>query len=219
MIKAIIFDFDGVIAESVDIKTRAFAKLFEREGEKAVKKVVKYHLDNGGVSRYEKFRYIYKEILRRRLDDATFKNLCDQFSQLVKDGVIKSPYVAGAKEFLENHKNQYKFFVLSATPAEEIKEIIDKKGLNNYFLKIYGSPSNKMDIVNEIIFINQLEPTEVIYIGDALSDYRAAKANFIHFVARICHGNNPLFKDINCPRIKDLTGFHLIIKKLSASSS
>ncbi len=32
MIKAIIFDFDGVIVESVDIKTKAFARLFEHGG-------------------------------------------------------------------------------------------------------------------------------------------------------------------------------------------
>ena len=58
-LKAIFFDFDGVLVESVDIKTRAFSKLFEREGEDVVKKVIDYHIDNGGVSRYEKFRYIY----------------------------------------------------------------------------------------------------------------------------------------------------------------
>lgn len=31
MIKVVFFDFDGVIVESVDIKTKAFAKLFEKE--------------------------------------------------------------------------------------------------------------------------------------------------------------------------------------------
>ena len=55
MIKAIIFDFDGVLVESLDIKTRAFAKLFGPEGPDMAKRVVDYHLQNGGVSRYEKF--------------------------------------------------------------------------------------------------------------------------------------------------------------------
>ena len=59
MLKAILFDFDGVLVESVDIKTKAFAKLFENEGPEIVNKVVEYHLANGGVSRFKKFDYIY----------------------------------------------------------------------------------------------------------------------------------------------------------------
>jgi len=38
-IKTIFFDFDGVIADSVDIKTKAFAKLFKRYGDEIVKKL------------------------------------------------------------------------------------------------------------------------------------------------------------------------------------
>jgi len=46
MIKAIIFDFDGVLVESVDIKTKAFAGLFEHEGDSIVRRVVAYHIKN-----------------------------------------------------------------------------------------------------------------------------------------------------------------------------
>ena len=75
MIKAIIFDFDGVIVESVDIKTKAFARLFEHEGKVVVEKVVDYHLRNGGVSRFDKFRYFFNEILRRPLSDQQFEEM------------------------------------------------------------------------------------------------------------------------------------------------
>ena len=43
MIKAIIFDYDGVIAESNFIKTEAMEILFEKEGKEIQSKVVKYH--------------------------------------------------------------------------------------------------------------------------------------------------------------------------------
>jgi len=71
MIKAIIFDFDGVLVESVDIKTKAFAGLFEHEGDSIVRRVVAYHIKNAGVSRFEKFRHIYKEMLDRELTEET----------------------------------------------------------------------------------------------------------------------------------------------------
>ena len=35
VIRAVVFDFDGVLTESVDIKTRAYARLFKEEGEEA----------------------------------------------------------------------------------------------------------------------------------------------------------------------------------------
>jgi len=40
MIQAIGFDFDGVLVESVDIKTRAYAYLFEDEGPEVVQQVI-----------------------------------------------------------------------------------------------------------------------------------------------------------------------------------
>src|SRR4030066_2142162 len=107
MIKAIFFDFDGVIVESVDIKTNAFAKLFEHEGNKIVNEVIGYHLNNMGVSRYEKIRFIYNDILHRVLNETEFKALCDKFAELVVDGVIMAPYVKGALEFLENYASVY----------------------------------------------------------------------------------------------------------------
>ncbi len=42
-IKAIFFDFDGVLADSVEIKTLAFAKLFEQYGKEVVNIVVEHH--------------------------------------------------------------------------------------------------------------------------------------------------------------------------------
>ena len=133
MIKAIIFDFDGVIVESVDIKTKAFARLFEHEGGVVVEKVVDYHLKNGGVSRFDKFRYYYKEILKRPLSDQQFEELCSGFSELVMEEVVKAPYVKGSKEILDNYSRIYQCFVATGTPQEEIDEIIIQRGMVPFF--------------------------------------------------------------------------------------
>ena len=101
MIKAIIFDFDGVLVESVDVKTKAFARMFENKGEEVVKKVTDFHLINGGLSRVHKFKHYYEVILKCSLSEDKLSELCKTFSQLVVDEVINSPYVNGAKEFME----------------------------------------------------------------------------------------------------------------------
>jgi len=63
MIKAIIFDFDGVIVESVQVKTDAFAEIYNPFGKEIVQKVVKHHKANGGISRFEKFELYHRNFL------------------------------------------------------------------------------------------------------------------------------------------------------------
>lgn len=58
MIEVIILDFDGVVVESVDIKTEAFRELFQEY--ENVDDIVQYHLQNNAISRFIKFKYIYE---------------------------------------------------------------------------------------------------------------------------------------------------------------
>ena len=213
MINTIFFDFDGVIVESVDIKTKAFVRLFERESEDVVKKVVEYHLNNTGISRYEKFKYIYKEILNRSLDNDEFQRLCGKFAGLVMEAVVLAPYVKGAKEFLENFVSKYRFFVVTATPQEEIDVIIRRRAINHFFKATYGAPTKKSDAVKYTLSKLQIKSNNTVYVGDAMSDYIAAKDNSVNFVARI-NNNEFIFKDIDCVKIKDLTGLASVIEKL-----
>lgn len=213
MINTIFFDFDGVIVESVDIKTKAFAKLFEHQDKNNVEKIVNYHLENAGVSRYEKFKYIYKEILKCTLSDDEFQLLCDKFAHIVLDAVINASYVKGAKEFLENYASKYLCFIVSATPQEEIEQITIKRNINHYFKGIYGSPRKKTDIVRNVLISEGVKPSDSLFIGDALSDYNAANNNSVHFVVRE-HENDQIFANIECLKVRDLTNLNDVIETL-----
>lgn len=213
MIKAIFFDFDGVIVESIDVKTKAFAELFKREGKNAVRKIVNYHLRNLGVSRYKKFRHIYKTILKRFFGTNEFKMLCTKFSRLVTDSVISAPYVKGAKEFLCKYSGSYKCFLLSATPKQELARIIKRRKLGHFFKAVYGAPDDKLLIVKKILIKEEIKPVHALYIGDSLSDYSASKGNSVRFIARMRKGET-VFKNIDCIKIKDLNGLQNKIKRL-----
>ena len=218
MIKAVIFDFDGVLVESAGLKTESFARLFEAEGPDIVKKIVDYHRQNQGVSRFDKFRYIYDKILKRELSSPKFDNLCARFSQLVKDEVIAAPYVSGAKEFLQDYSSRYSCFISSATPEPEIVDIINSRKMECYFKGIYGAPKPKEDIVSEILHKYNLKGSEVVYIGDALSDYKAAIANNTNFIARI-NDNEKIFSTICCLKIKNLQDLNQTITNNFISKS
>ncbi|KJU82093.1 hydrolase, haloacid dehalogenase [Candidatus Magnetobacterium bavaricum] len=209
----IFFDFDGVIVESVNIKTEAFAILFEREGSDIVKMVLQYHLNNTGVSRYEKIRYIYDKFLKRPIGDTEFHSLCDRFSSLVTENVINASYVRGAKEFLEAYGATYDCYVVSATPHDELRLIMERKKLTGYFKGIYGAPAKKTDAIKTVLANKGLTPINAVYVGDAMSDLESAKANGVLFIARI-NGNKAIFDNVNCIKIDDLTQFKRIIDNI-----
>lgn len=183
-IKAIIFDYDGVIAESVNVKTEAFAELYRSYGEEVVKKVVAHHKANGGISRFEKFKIYHKEYLGQVIDKKKEQNLAEQFSELVMQKVIESPYVPGAYEFLLNNHKKFDFFISTGTPTGEIENILKAKDIRQFFKEVYGSPEKKPIHVKKILKKYGYDKKEVVFIGDALTDRDAARNNGIEFIGR-----------------------------------
>ena len=66
---AIFFDFDGVIVDSVHIKTQVFYEMYLPYGKNIAKKAKQHHIENGGVSRFEKFKVYHKDFLGKTLNN------------------------------------------------------------------------------------------------------------------------------------------------------
>ena len=173
---AIIFDFDGVLADSVDVKTRAFAALYEPYGAEVVGKVVAWHLEHGGVTRHEKFRHFHQAFLGRTLTPSEETDLAARFSGLVEDAVIAAAWVPGAREFLEHWHRRVPLFVASGTPQTELVRIIDRRQMKNYFSAIGGAPHSKAALIKEFISAHGLVPERALMIGDSRTDLDAAVA-------------------------------------------
>lgn len=191
-IKAIIFDFDGVILESMGIKTKAFLSLFQDYPDKAGE-IVALHTSHGGMSRFEKFERIYKDILQLPLSEDKKAELGRQFSEYTHQGVLGCPFVEGALEFLEKYHQTLPLFIASGTPDEEIKSLVKEKGLGKYFKSVFGSPAKKKDIILRILKDFNFQPQEVVFIGDAVDDYQGAKEAGVKFIWRTKE-NNPFFE-------------------------
>lgn len=173
--QAIFFDFDGVILDSVQVKTRTFAAMFRRYGPEVEKAVVDFHLVNGGMSRFKKFEHYYENILKKNITQAELQSLGEEFSRLALQEVLDSPFIPGVLETLQDLKEQtIPCFVASGTPDDEIKLIVDKKGLNPYFREVHGSPRQKDEILEDILDRYSLAPERCLFIGDAMTDYDAA---------------------------------------------
>ena len=148
---AIVFDFDGVLVESVDVKTKAFANLYSEYGEDIIRKVVDYHLLNGGVSRFTKFKHYHENFLGKSLSKEEEISLGERFSKYVEDAVIAAEYVAGAYNFLEEYYQKIPLFVASATPDQELKRIVSQREMAHYFVSTYGSPTKKADVILSVL--------------------------------------------------------------------
>ena len=182
MLKGIIFDFDGVIAESVHVKSDAFEELYKPYGQVIVKKVIEHHEANGGISRFEKIKYYHESFLNQAITEEEIENLANQFSTLVVEKVIGAPYIPGALEYIKKSYKQYKLFISTGTPTEEMNQILEDREIAHYFTNIFGSPDNKTVHVNNILSKYNLSPDELIFYGDSNSDLDTAENAQIPFV-------------------------------------
>lgn len=215
MLKAILFDFDGVLVESVDIKTKAFAKLFENEGPEIVNQVVEYHLANGGVSRFKKFDYIYKELLKRKITDEIRMELGNKFANLVIQNVLDAPWISGVQEFLENHSKKIDLYIVSGTPDNELKGIVENKNASKYFKGVLGSPATKGDLIKHILSTYSYKSEHVVFIGDAITDLNGALEANISFIGKISNKEINPFSDYHVPLIRDLRELPELLKQMN----
>lgn len=210
LLKVIIFDFDGVILESGDIKTQAFLELFADYPEHRPA-ILQHHLANLGVSRYDKFAWIYRELLDRPLTEAERERLGCDFSAIVLDKILHCPFVPGALDALQLLRPYYGLFVASGTPQEELEFIVRRRNLNDYFAGVWGAPRKKAEIIRGILEQHGLEPEEVVMVGDGLSDYEAAVATRVGFIARDTPEQQQKWCELKVSRVADLSELGLLV--------
>lgn len=202
-VKLIFWDFDGVIKESVEIKTKAFVQLFSDRGREFQRRVREHHENNGGMSRYEKIRTYLKWSKNSDTDEEVL-SLCRRFSNLVMQGVIDAPWVPGAESFLRQNKHRKAFVLVSATPQEEIETIVSRIGMEDTFTYIFGYPKAKANGIKDALQWLRIEAADSMMIGDAMADLTAAEANGVPFLLRLHKSNEFVFKDYEGMSVRDM---------------
>lgn len=179
--EVIIFDCDGVILDSNSLKSDAFYNTVIKWGEGAAKKFVAYHKLNGGISRYLKFDYFFRNILEVEMDDKTYNSTLQEYADIVFDGLMNCEIAEGLVD-LRNKNKSAQWFVASGGNEQELRRVFKKRNLEEIFNGgVFGSPTDKLEIVSRELKANISNKSKVLMLGDSLYDYKVAMENNIDF--------------------------------------
>ncbi|MEM6321513.1 MAG: HAD hydrolase-like protein [Bacteroidota bacterium] len=181
----LVFDFDGIVLESVRSKLQAFKKWVPNEHLAYREAFCEYNRNAFGKSRNVQIRHFYEGILGEQISESALNAAIQRFSDINAQTIHQADWVPGIQQFLaEAATLQHRMFVLSGTPQKELESIIEKRNLTNYFEEIIGSPTNKVDGLKLIIKWTKASPKDITFFGDATADFRAARTVGTKFVYR-----------------------------------
>lgn len=188
----------------MDVKSRAYVKLFEPFGPDVMEQVRLHHQANGGMSRFRKFP-LYLQWAGEEPSEERVQEFCERFSQIALQGVIDSPWVPGAEEYLRHNPRNQVFVVVSATPQAELEQILRTLDLYDCFAAIYGAPTGKAEAIEITLKKQTIDARDCLMIGDARADLDAARANRVPFLLRRHASNAGVFGDYDGPVVNDMT--------------
>ena len=122
----VVFDCDGVILKSNQLKSDAFAKALEGEPERQIFEFVEYHKANGGISRYKKFAHYFNEMYPRPDADAAVEQALGKYAAIVKQGLMECELIGGVHA------------ALSALQAAQIPCAVNSGGDEQELLQVFA---------------------------------------------------------------------------------
>lgn len=178
--QTLVFDCDGVVLNSNHVKTNAFYKATLPYGEDAANAFVKYHTENGGVSRYKKFAYLLDAIVPN-VEGPGLDKLLERYAAEVVDGLLTCDVAEGLEE-LRKQAPDSRWLIVSGGDQDELRLVFEKRRLASLFDGgIFGSPTPKKEILDrELASGNIQQPA--LFIGDSKYDYESAKHAGLDFV-------------------------------------
>ncbi len=189
----ILWDFDGVIMDSMPIRNKGFELVLKEFPIEQVELLMQFHLKNGGLSRYVKFRHFFEEIREENVSEKEIKEWAQKFSEIMLEELVQPGLlIEDSVTFIKENFNKYNMHIVSGSDGEELRYLCEELGISRYFISIHGSPVPKKEVVRNLLINHNYTKEDTILIGDSFNDYEAAEVNNIAF----CGYNNEQLKEL-----------------------
>ncbi|OQB30370.1 MAG: Phosphoglycolate phosphatase [Bacteroidetes bacterium ADurb.Bin174] len=176
MIKYIVFDFDGTIANTIDV----------------IKEIVRTSLDDFSEDDYELLRNegIKEVIKRKNIPMHKIPKMVLLITSQLKNKT-NIPLFAGMINVIQTLATNYKLGIVSSNSEENIRQCLEKHQLDKVFDFVFSQSSifGKHLVLKKMCQRYKLNPSEIIYVGDEDRDIIACQKVKIKNMA-VCWGYN-----------------------------
>ena len=155
MLRAVIFDFNGILVDDEPIHLEMFQKVLQEEGISLTEK--DYYARYLGFDDRGAFRAAYREN-GRKLDDAALAKLIERKAAYYRASIGQRTVIfPGVKQLLPQLAARYPLAVASGALRDEIELILQSVTLRNYFQVIVSANDVKEGKPQPEIFLKALE--------------------------------------------------------------
>ena len=194
MVRILALDFDGVLLHSLDAKGEAFGDIFQDASEELRERIVRYHKEHPALSRFDKIR-TFRTWQNLPASEEEVERLATLFGERVRSRLQEVSLVAGVREYLEQMaQRMIPVYIVSSAVSEEIESELERRDLHRLITGVYGYPEVKAEVLKRLIQDGRILSSELLFIGDALSDLEAARQAGTSFIGR-GDASSPLFAE------------------------
>lgn len=175
MIRCVVFDFDGTLVLSNDIKRQGFfsAVAGYADGTPRMEKILACPPGD----RYAIFRCFTEEA------GGDADRLATCYSAWCEEQILVCPERSGASQALAQLRQaEIRIHINSATPTEPLRAVVARRYGKGCFDGVHGGHGAKLANLETILRHEQLRPTELAMVGDGIDDRDAALACGCRFV-------------------------------------
>lgn len=183
--RAVVFDCDGVLLDSNRLKIECFREVLDAAGfdPADVSKFSTFQTQNFGLSRYRLFDRLLEWPLVVR-PPVTQADLAAMYSAAVSDRYALCDTTEGMWPVITELAAQVPLYVVSGSDEAELRRVLAKRGQAAPFRIILGSPATKDENLRTVLedLAGQAQAGDVVFVGDAEADWRAASTAGVRFV-------------------------------------